>query len=93
VTASVPQSKKLVIGAMATAGTLAAIGDVSEGQTPKVRILLGATAAAVVLTLVADFGSPEIASAFAVLILLASILATAPAVWGKLNTSITRPGK
>lgn len=84
------QAKRLTIASLTAAGVLAAVSDIAEeDRIPRLRILLGATGAGVILTLMADFLSPDLAAGFAILILVAAIFVTGDDVWRKLAGVIT----
>ena len=66
-------AKGLVIGAAAGAGILASAADLATGNPPDVRVAVGVVLAAAVLYAAADW-APDLAAAFAVLLLTGAVL-------------------
>lgn len=75
------QAKRLVLLTMVVAGGLASVSDIAkQGQVPRLRILIGAVIAGVVLTGMVDFGAREIAVGFSMVILVTAVLSQRQAI-------------
>jgi hypothetical protein len=78
------QAKRLVLGGLGVAGIMAAAGDLTSGEAPKLRIFIGACLVAAVLAMVAEV-QPELAAGLALLILLSATIAAGPSTFAKVG--------
>jgi hypothetical protein len=86
------QAKRLVIGGLGVAGIVAAVGDLSSGQAPQLRIFIGACIAGAVLAMVAEV-QPELAAGLALLVLLSAAIAGGPATIEKVAGATSGSGR
>lgn len=75
------QAQGLVIGATAGATILASAANLADGKPPDIRTAIGGTIAAAFLYALADV-APELAAAFAMLLLAGAILTNGATVAG-----------
>lgn len=70
-----PQSHRIIIGSIATAGAVSAVKGFKHGSAPRLRILFGAFGAGIVLSMVSEF-SPDLAAGLALVALVSSVLSS-----------------
>lgn len=84
-----PQAKRYVLVGVGGAAALAVVDAYRRGETPTPRIGVGAVAAGVVLSVLAEV-VPDLAGGFALLMLTAAAFAVGGGAW-KGITAATRP--
>lgn len=82
------QAKRLVVGAVITTGTLAAVREVQKGKAPSIRIVLGVFVSGVMLAALAG-PLPALAGGLAALLGLSALLTLGPDVFGALTKGLT----
>lgn len=88
-TATPAQAKRVVLVALASSAVLAAVSDLGKENVPRLRILLGAVLAGILLSLMADFGMASIAAGIAAVIMLTSFLVLGGDAWARLGKLVT----
>lgn len=78
--------------AVLASGGLAAAGQLAEGQAPRLRVVVGGFLAAVLLGFLADV-SPDLAGAFAALMLATAVLVLGGPAWNALTRLTSRQRK
>lgn len=79
------QAKRMVLVSLAIAGGLASVHALGTEDLPPLRIFLGGVVAAVLLSLLADFGAPGIAAGFAAVILLTAMFVLGGDAWARIG--------
>ena len=79
------QAKRLTLVALGSAAVLAAVSDLAHEPVPRLRILLGAVLAGILLSVMADFGMAGIAEGIAAVIMLTSFLVLGGDAWKRLG--------
>ncbi len=82
------QAQRVVLGATAATAGLSIAADLTAGNVPALGIVLGAAGVAVVLSMVSEF-APDLAAAFAVLLLVSAALASGPETFNRLRKVVS----
>lgn len=84
------RAQGLVTGAVLATGALAVAGNLTRGEPPSARIVVGTFVTGAALTALAR-KSPELAGAAAVLLLTTAVFRTSPEVFQRLRASASNP--
>lgn len=79
-----PEAKRIVLGSVAVAGTLAAVTDLTGGRAPRIRIFIGSCLAGAVLAMAAEV-APAPAATFALMLAVTAVLVGGD-VWRRIGS-------